>query len=86
MVCQKYPQIQHVVVYTQKRGETQLHTISVSETAKALGFSRFLVNVAYMEKILFSYDLDGLGGIRSTQPTIRKELCAEYPRPVRASD
>ena len=36
-------QIQRVVVRNQERSETQLHTARVSETAKALGFSRFFV-------------------------------------------
>ena len=37
--------------------------------AKALGFTRFLVNVAYLETVAFFYDFQGFGGIRSTQPT-----------------
>ena len=38
--------------------------------AKALGFTRSLVNVAYLEKVVFFYDFHGFGGIRSTQPTV----------------
>ena len=39
-------------------------------TTKALGFTRFLVNMAYMEKVSFFYDFYNFGGIRSTQPTM----------------
>ena len=57
----------------QEQSETQLHTISTNVwhlTTKALGFTRFLVNMAYMEKVSFFYDFYNFGGIRSTQPTI----------------
>ena len=37
--------------------------------SKALGFTRSLVNVASLEKVVYLYDLDSFGGIRSTQPT-----------------
>ena len=59
-----------VVGYTQKRSETQLHTVSVWETEKTLGFTRFLADVAYMEKFDFSLTFQLFCGIRSTQPTI----------------
>ena len=38
---------------------------------KALGFTRFLVNVAYQAKVVFFSDFQCFGGIRSTQPTQR---------------
>ena len=39
------------------------------QVSKALGFTRFLVAVAYLEKVVFFSDLAGFGGMRSTQPT-----------------
>ena len=50
--------------------QTQLHTVSVWKTAIALGFTRFLFDMAYMERFDFSIAFQGFGGIRSTQPTI----------------
>ena len=38
--------------------------------AKALGFTRSLMNVVYLETVVFFYDFHGFGGIRSTQPTV----------------
>ena len=38
--------------------------------AKALGFTRSLIDVLSLEKVSFFYDLEGFGGIRSTQPTM----------------
>ena len=57
--------------YPQELSETQLHTRSVAGalSRQALGFTRPLVDVGCMAKVLFSYDLDVFGGIRSTQPT-----------------
>ena len=58
--------------YPQELSETQLHTGSIAETLsrQALGFTRSLVNVGCMEQVLFFYDLEVFGGIRSTQPTM----------------
>ena len=57
---------QYPAISIQEGSETQLQTGRVSETAKALGFTRSLVNVAYLEIVVFFYDFQGLGGIRST--------------------
>ena len=55
-------------LYTQEHSETQLHTVIVAALEnKALGFTRYLVDVACMEKTWFFYDFYGFGGIRSTR-------------------
>ena len=51
-------------MYTQERSETQLH--AVRGPAKVLGFTSYLFDVTYMEKIRFSVTFQGFGGIRST--------------------
>ena len=43
-------------------GSQKLHS-------KALGFTRFLMAVASLAKVMFFPNLAGFGGIRSTQPT-----------------
>ena len=45
-------------------------TPSVSREPKRWVSLLSLVDVASLEQVLFFYDLDGLDGIRSTQPTI----------------
>ena len=39
--------------------------------SNVLGFTRFLMDVAYLEKVAFFYNFRSFGGIRSTQPTGR---------------
>ena len=41
---------------------------------KELGFTRFLLDVACMEKTSFFYDFYGFGGVRSTQPTMPRSI------------
>ena len=55
----------------QELSETQLHTDTTVEnlSRKPLGFTRALLDARCLQKVLFFYDLDVLGGIRSTQPT-----------------
>ena len=70
--CAQYawdPTCQHIHATTQ-RNPTSYRQSCGHLTTKALGFSRFLVNVVCMEKTLFFYDLDSFGSIRSTQPTM----------------
>ena len=62
---------EHIVICTQERSETQLHIAKVSQSAKALGFSQFLCDVACMERLHFPIAFRGIDGIRSTQPTMR---------------
>ncbi len=64
------PANQHVGGRNQERSETQLHNTSVPRIVKALGFTWFLVDVSFLEKVSFPYDLDDFDGIRSTQPTM----------------
>ena len=63
----KGTQIQHVDIQNQGRSETQLQTASVPKTAKALGFTRSLVDSACRD-FHFSIPFQGFGCIRSTQP------------------
>lgn len=63
------PEIQQSRMH-QEQSETQLHTVRISETTKALGFTRFLFDVPSMEQVHFSIMFQGLGGIRSTQLTV----------------
>ena len=63
-------QIQQAALYTQEHSETQLHTVRVSETAKALGFTLFLFDVVCMERTAFFIAFQGFDGVRSTQPTM----------------
>ncbi|MDE0686106.1 MAG: hypothetical protein OXI63_24535 [Candidatus Poribacteria bacterium] len=66
--CQ-YLEIQLVVLYIQKRSETQLHTLRVPETAKVLGFSLLSVwRAVYGVGWVLCY-FSAFWGIRSTQPT-----------------
>ncbi len=60
-----------ISAYPQELSETQLHTVSIAGdlSRQPLGFTRFLVDVGYMEAVLLFYDLEGFGDIRSTQPT-----------------
>ena len=62
---------QYPAISIQERSETQLYTISTPDQAKALGFTRSLMDVVYLETVVFFYDFHGFGGIRSTQPTGR---------------
>ncbi len=65
-------QPKNIGAYPQELSETQLHTGTIARNLSRhpLGFTRFLVNVGGMEEVLFFYDLEGFGGIRSTQPTL----------------
>ena len=47
-------QIQRGVVCNQERSETQLQNAGGPQTAKALGFSLFLVDVSSRKKVAFS--------------------------------
>ena len=71
-----------ISAYPQKLSETQLHTVSIARapSRNPLGFTRSLVDVWCMEEVLFFYDLDDLGGIHSTQPTMLVYLCTGYQR------
>ena len=56
MSCVKCPQMKGVAVCNQERSETQLHIVRGSETAKALGFSRFfLSSPIYGESLCLCY-------------------------------
>ena len=61
-----------IVGSPQELSKTQLHTVSVAGalSRQPLGFTQSLVDVVCLEKVLFLYDLDVFGGIRSTQPTL----------------
>ena len=61
-----------ISAYPPKLSETQLQTVSIARALSRppLGFTRSLVDVWCMAEVLFFYDLDGLGGIHSTQPTM----------------
>ena len=65
------PESQYPALSIQERSETQLYTCQHSGNfkAKALGFTRSLMDVVYLETVVFFYDFHGFGGIRSTQPT-----------------
>ena len=61
---------QYPVIYTQEHSETQLHTVRVSETAKALGFTTSLFDVVCMEGAAFFYGFRTL--IESVLPNLRR--------------
>ncbi len=69
MLVRQYSQTQLVVLYIQKRSETQLENLRCPETAKALGFSRFLFGVPFTVQAEFCVTFQRFGNIRSTQPT-----------------
>ena len=50
---------------------------NVGPSVKALGFTRFLFDVAYMEKLDFPMASQRFDGVRSTQPTMQTLLKAK---------
>ena len=62
----KSPRIQHVVSTIQDAVKPNFIPGSVPKTAKALGFTRTLFDVAGMEKLRFPIVFQGFIGIRST--------------------
>ena len=71
LTCQAHLKV-NSLPYPLKNGVKPNFTLSapLNLQAKALGFTRSLMNAAYLETVVFFYDFHGFGGIRSTQPTV----------------
>ena len=65
----KYLHIQHIVSIIKNAEKPNFITPEGTESPKALGFSRSLVDMSTLETVSFFSDMEVFGGIRSTQPT-----------------
>ena len=84
--CQ-YLQIQHGVLYSQERSETQLHTVRGSQKPLRRWVSLgFLFHVRSIEEVCACVTFQSFEGIRSTQPTRRYVffLYRTYAAPLQA--
>ena len=73
LTCQAHLKVS-ILPYLFKNVVKPNFTLSAPENfkAKALGFTRSLMDVVYLETVAFFYDFHGFSGIRSTQPTVQK--------------
>ena len=74
--CSKYLSNPTCCLFPQESSETQLHTGMIPETAKALGFTRFLLDVVCMESFIFLLPFRLLVG--AVQPNLRCYSCRRY--------
>ena len=87
LMCQTHLKISGFLLYLFKNGVKPNFTLSTPGNfkAKALGFTRSLIDAVYLERVVFFYDFHGFSGIRSTQPTVLKtpKLTPMVPFPNR---